>query len=56
MRVGIAQTESLPKVAIVGGGFGGLIAGGKLAGKRLSLTLIDHTDYHLFQPLLYPNY
>jgi NADH dehydrogenase FAD-containing subunit len=44
MRVGIAQTESLPKVAIVGGGFGGLIAARKLAGKRL----IDHTNYHLF--------
>jgi NADH:ubiquinone reductase (H+-translocating) len=44
------------RVAIVGGGFGGLIAASKLAGKRLSLTLIDHTNYHLFQPLLYPNY
>jgi NADH:ubiquinone reductase (H+-translocating) len=48
MRVGIAQTESLPKVAIVGGGFGGLIAARKLAGKRLSFNLIDHTNYHLF--------
>jgi cation diffusion facilitator CzcD-associated flavoprotein CzcO len=38
MRVGIAETESLPKVAIVGGGFGGLIAAIKLAEKRLRLT------------------
>jgi hypothetical protein len=56
MRVGIAQTRIFAEGCDGGGGFGGLIAARKLAGKRLSLTLIDHTNYHLFQPLPYPNY
>jgi NADH:quinone reductase (non-electrogenic) len=42
-----------PKVIIVGAGFGGLEAAKKLACKDVSLTVIDRTNYHLFQPLLY---
>jgi NADH dehydrogenase len=42
-----------PKVVIVGAGFGGLEAAKKLACKEVSLTIIDRTNYHLFQPLLY---
>jgi len=38
---------------IVGGGFGGLEAAKKLACKNVHLTVIDRTNYHLFQPLLY---
>jgi NADH:quinone reductase (non-electrogenic) len=42
-----------PQVIIVGAGFGGLEAAKKLACKDVRLTLIDRTNYHLFQPLLY---
>src|SRR5215475_4115102 len=45
--------EKLPRVVIVGGGFGGLEAAKKLACENVRLTVIDRTNYHLFQPLLY---
>ena len=41
----------LPRVVIVGGGFGGLEAAKKLACQNVRLTVIDRTNYHLFQPL-----
>jgi NADH dehydrogenase len=47
----LAQKE--PQVIIVGAGFGGLEAAKKLACKDVHLTVIDRTNYHLFQPLLY---
>jgi NADH dehydrogenase len=42
-----------PQVVIVGAGFGGLEAAKKLARKDVRVTVIDRTNYHLFQPLLY---
>jgi NADH dehydrogenase len=42
-----------PRVVIVGGGFGGLSAAQALAGKPVSVTLVDRTNHHTFQPLLY---
>jgi len=42
-----------PRVAIVGGGFGGLFATHELAGAPVSVTLIDKRNYHLFRPMLY---
>ena len=42
-----------PQVIIVGAGFGGLEAAKKLACEDVRVTLIDRTNYHLFQPLLY---
>jgi len=42
-----------PQVIIIGAGFGGLEATSLLACKDVSLTVIDRTNYHLFQPLLY---
>src|SRR5437763_8749999 len=42
-----------PQVIIVGAGFGGLEAAKKLACEDVRLTLIDRSNYHLFQPLLY---
>src|SRR5213595_2812377 len=42
-----------PQVVIVGAGFGGLEAAKKLACKDVHLAVIDRTNYHLFQPLLY---
>jgi NADH:ubiquinone reductase (H+-translocating) len=43
----------LPRVVIVGGGFGGLYATRALAGAPVSITLIDKRNYHLFRPMLY---
>src|SRR5438477_830923 len=45
--------EKKPHVVIVGAGFGGLEAAKKLACKDVRVTVIDRTNYHLFQPLLY---
>ena len=42
-----------PHVVILGGGFGGLWAARALASAPLRLTLVDRTNHHLFQPLLY---
>jgi NADH:ubiquinone reductase (H+-translocating) len=42
-----------PKVVIIGGGFGGLSAAKKLAGKPVDVTLVDRKNHHTFQPLLY---
>ncbi|MDA3969972.1 MAG: NAD(P)/FAD-dependent oxidoreductase [Desulfobulbaceae bacterium] len=41
-------------VVIVGGGFAGLNAAKKLGNKKdVRVTLLDRTNHHLFQPLLY---
>jgi NADH dehydrogenase len=45
--------QSLVRVVIVGGGFGGLEAAKGLAGADVSVTLIDRRNHHVFQPLLY---
>ena len=42
-----------PHVVILGGGFGGLAAAKKLAGSAVRVTLVDRSNHHLFQPLLY---
>ena len=48
------QTPSRHRVAIVGGGFGGLYAARRLGrDDRIDLTLIDRRNHHVFQPLLY---
>ncbi len=43
----------LPRVVIVGAGFGGLTAAKALSGAPFSVTVVDRHNYHLFQPLLY---
>jgi NADH dehydrogenase len=40
-------------VLILGGGFGGLAAARALAGAPVEVLLLDRTNHHLFQPLLY---
>jgi NADH dehydrogenase len=40
-------------VLILGGGFGGLWAARALAAVPVRVTLVDRTNHHLFQPLLY---
>src|ERR1700676_915746 len=44
---------SLPKIVIVGGGFGGLAAAKALRNGPAKIILIDRTNHHVFQPLLY---
>jgi NADH dehydrogenase len=41
------------RVVIVGGGFGGVAAARALRRADVELTLVDRTNHHLFQPLLY---
>jgi NADH:ubiquinone reductase (H+-translocating) len=43
----------LPRVVIVGGGFGGLAAARALRNAPVHVTLIDRSNHYLFQPLLY---
>jgi len=43
----------VPHVVILGCGFGGLFAARALAGAALRVTVVDRTNHHLFQPLLY---
>src|SRR4051812_25733114 len=40
-------------VVIIGGGFGGLYAAKRLAGKDVKVTVVDRRNHHVFQPLLY---
>jgi NADH:ubiquinone reductase (H+-translocating) len=42
-----------PRVVIIGGGFGGLYAARALKGEPVDVTLVDRTNHHVFQPLLY---
>src|SRR2546422_5401195 len=48
-----AMGEGIPRVVIVGGGFGGLAAAKALRKAPAQIILIDRTNHHLFQPLLY---
>ncbi len=41
------------RVVIVGAGFGGLAAAKSLADANVEITIIDRSNHHLFQPLLY---
>lgn len=41
------------RVVILGGGFGGLYAAQALKRAPVEVTLIDHRNFHLFQPLMY---
>src|SRR5580692_5866685 len=47
------NSNPLPKVFIVGGGFGGLAAARALAHAPVEIMLFDRRNYHVFQPLLY---
>ena len=45
--------DTLPHVVIIGGGFGGMRAARNLRDAAVRITLIDKSNHHLFQPLLY---
>lgn len=46
-------TVEIPRVVIVGGGFGGITLAKSLRHKDVQVVLIDKNNYHTFQPLLY---
>src|SRR5712692_4638925 len=45
--------NAVPRVVIVGGGFGGLAAAQALRRTNAEVILLDRANHHLFQPLLY---
>jgi NADH dehydrogenase FAD-containing subunit len=45
--------DRTPRIVIVGGGFGGLAAAKALRNSPARVVLVDRTNHHLFQPLLY---
>ncbi len=47
------QANSNPHVVVIGAGFGGLYAVKNLARAPVRITIIDRSNHHLFQPLLY---
>ena len=47
------MTGQRHRVVVIGGGFGGVNATHALARADVDVTLIDRTNHHLFQPLLY---
>lgn len=53
VRESTMSGSKMPRVVIVGAGFGGLSAAKVLARSPVDLTIIDRHNYHLFQPLLY---
>jgi NADH dehydrogenase len=47
------MASTVPRVVIVGGGFGGLTAARELSRTPVQVTLLDRKNHHTFQPLLY---
>ncbi len=47
------NTDAVPHVVIIGGGFAGLYAARALRRAPVRITLLDRRNHHLFQPLLY---
>lgn len=47
------KTTTVPHVVILGAGFGGLQAAKHLGKSDVRVTVIDHNNFHLFQPMLY---
>ena len=53
MNAESVERKKTPRIVIIGGGFGGLYAAKELMHQPVSVTLLDRTNHHLFQPLLY---
>jgi NADH dehydrogenase len=47
------EAPGIPRVVIIGAGFGGLTAARALRKAPVRLTILDRRNFHLFQPLLY---
>jgi NADH dehydrogenase len=49
----VIRPGTVPRVVIIGAGFGGLYAARALRDAPVRVTVIDRTNHHVFQPLLY---
>ncbi|MEM7675394.1 MAG: NAD(P)/FAD-dependent oxidoreductase [Myxococcota bacterium] len=49
----MSDARERPHVVVIGGGFGGLETAKALRNAPVRVTLIDRSNHHLFQPLLY---
>ena len=49
----VTSESGLPRIIILGAGFGGLFAAQELGKLNAQVIVIDRQNYHLFQPLLY---
>ena len=49
----MSTAERRPHVVLVGAGFGGLAAARALRRAPVRITIVDRSNHHLFQPLLY---
>ena len=49
----MTQSVRKPRVVIIGGGFAGLNAAKALKRAPVDVTIVDRSNHHLFQPLLY---
>jgi NADH:ubiquinone reductase (H+-translocating) len=49
----MSDVRRLPRVVIIGAGFGGLYAARALRNAAVQVTIVDRTNHHTFQPLLY---
>src|SRR3954447_8878641 len=47
------SAPELPRVVIIGAGFGGLEAAKALRRAAVDITIVDRQNHHCFQPLLY---
>src|SRR4051812_46505210 len=47
------RKNAIPRVVIIGGGFGGVQLAKKLKNAPVEVLLLDKHNYHTFQPLLY---
>src|ERR1700749_3720522 len=44
---------SIPRVVVIGGGFGGIQFAKSLKNAQVKVLMLDKHNYHTFQPLLY---
>lgn len=49
----VEKQKRIPRVLIVGAGFGGINAARELGGKEIEVLILDRNNYHGFWPLLY---
>jgi NADH dehydrogenase len=51
--VAVLSRDGVPKVVVVGAGFGGIEVARHLKGVPVEVTVVDRNNFHTFQPLLY---
>src|ERR1700712_1784449 len=49
----LQKTAGMPRIVIIGGGFGGFNLAKKLKNAPVEVLMLDKHNYHTFQPLLY---